>query len=307
MKSILLSINGPTGIGKTKLAISLAEHYKTEIISSDSRQFYKETSIGTAVPTEEELAKVQHHCVQHKSIHDSYTVGDFEKDVLKILGKLFNNHDLVILVGGSGLYTDAVIRGLDNFPEVDSQIRLNLNKQYDQKGIEPLSRQLISLDPLYAKSVDLKNPHRVIRALEICLGTGLPYSSFLNKKKTERPFLPIHIGLSVDRAILYDRINNRVNKMMQDGLLQEAQTLYPYRHLNALQTVGYSELFDYLDEKCDLDTAIEEIKKNTRRFAKRQLTWYRKNKNLLWFDMNYDLETIVKAIETQRTVFENGN
>jgi len=296
MKKVLITVVGPTAIGKTKLAIDLATYFKTEIISADSRQFYKEMTIGTAVPSRDELDSVPHHFIQHKSIHEAYNVGDFEKDALKILDNLFKKHDYVVMAGGSGLYIDAVIRGLDTFPEVDSEIRANLNTSLKKEGIEVLQNQLKELDPQYYAQADIQNPHRIIRALEICLGTGKSYSSFINKKKVPRPFCTIMVGLSTERSILYDKINKRVDTMIKNGLVEEARSLYKYKNLNALQTVGYTEFFNFFDGKWDLDFAISEIKKNTRRFAKRQLTWFRKNKNIVWAEKKTSFEEIIDKI-----------
>lgn len=293
----LLTIVGPTAIGKTKLAIAIAKYYNTEIISADSRQFYREMSIGTAVPLKEELATVPHHFIQHKSIQETYNVGDFEKDTLKALELLFEQNDMSIMVGGSGLYVDAVIYGLDSFPEVDEQIRIQLNTVYKQHGIEVLQNQLKVLDPEYYAMVDIQNPHRIIRALEICIGAGETYSSYINQEKPKRSFNTIIVGLSADRNILYSKINKRVDTMIENGLIDEARTLYQYKHLNALNTVGYKEIFNYFDGIWDLDFAISEIKKNTRRFAKRQLTWFGKNKDIIWVDHTTPFEEIIAKIE----------
>ena len=302
----LISVVGPTAIGKTSLAISLAKHYKTEIVSADSRQFFEELRIGTAVPSKEELATAPHHFIQHKSIFESYSVGDFEKEVIALLSNLFNKHDCVIMVGGSGLYVDAVTKGLDEFPIVDPGIREDLNKKLKDSGIVELQTQLKLLDENQYAKIDIENPHRLIRALEICIGSGQPYSSFLNKRKTKRPFKTITIGLKADRQVIYDRINQRVDLMIKEGLVKEARTMYPHRALNALQTVGYKELFNYFDGEWDLDFAISEIKKNTRRFAKRQLTWYRKNEKIIWFDYNADEVNIFKSIDKEISALRDG-
>lgn len=296
MSKYLISIVGPTAIGKTALSIKLAQHFKTDILSADSRQFFKEMSIGTAAPTQEEMQAAKHHFIHYKSITDDYSVGSFEKEALHTLKHLFKTHDVAVMVGGSGLYVDAVTKGFDDFPEVDSHIRNRLNKDLKTKGLSFLQEQLKTLDLQSYQTIAIDNPHRVIRALEICLGTGKPYSSFLNKAKTERSFKTISIGLTADREIIYERINQRVDKMMQDGLLEEAETLYSHKSLNALNTVGYKELFNYLDGIWTLDFAVSEIKKNTRRFAKRQLTWFRKDKSILWFDYKTPAETIISEI-----------
>jgi tRNA dimethylallyltransferase len=293
----LISVVGPTAIGKTSLAITLANQYHTEIISADSRQFYKELRIGTAVPSIEELNTAPHHFIQNKSIFNHYSVGDFEKEAMALLASLFETHDKVILVGGSGLYVDAMTKGLDDFPDVPPRFRDELNKTLEKKGIKALQDQLKLLDTDYYNKVDLENPHRLIRALEICLSTGKPYSSFLSKKTIKRPFHTITIGLTADREIIYERINQRVDVMIANGLLEEAQKVYPHKELNALQTVGYRELFNYFDGLWTLDFAISEIKKNTRRFAKRQLTWYKKNRDIMWFNFDEDRLQIIKEID----------
>lgn len=280
----LITVIGPTAIGKTALAIQLAKFFDTEILSSDSRQFYKEMRIGTAVPEDDELQSVKHHFIQHLSIHDNYSVGDFEMHATACLNHLFSVKDVVIMAGGSGLYNKAVIEGLDNFPKVDAEIREGLNQLLHSHGIEALQLKLQALDPDYYTVVDLNNPHRLIRALEVCLGTGKPYSTFLNQQKRQRDFNTIKIGLTAERELIYDRINRRVDIMMANGLLEEARSLFPYRHLNALQTVGYKELFEYFAGNTTLEFAVSEIKKNTRRFAKRQLTWMRKEEDIVWFD-----------------------
>ena len=293
----LLVVVGATGIGKTALAIQLANHFKTEILSADSRQFYKEMHIGTAVPDKEELKLATHHFIQHKSIHDTYTVGDFEREALDLLDQLYKKHDLVIMVGGSGLYIDAVLYGLDSFPDIEPSVREVLNKELDQDGLGPLQQELIAVDPLYAKKVDLNNPHRVLRALEVWRATGKAYSSFLGRNKTSRPFNTVIVGIEAAREVIYHRINARVDHMMAAGLLKEAVALKEFENLNALQTVGYRELFQYLDGHCTLEEAVEEIKKNTRRFAKRQGTWFRKNKSILWVPYNMSLELKLEQIQ----------
>ena len=296
MKKTLIVVIGPTAIGKTTLAITLAKHYKTEILSADSRQFYKEMSIGTAVPSKEELQEATHHFIQHKSIHDVYSVGDFEREAIEKLEQIFKEKDLAILVGGSGLYVDAVTKGLDKFPKVASEIRTNLNHDLKTKGIEYLQEQLKQLDIKYYQKVDLDNPHRLIRALEICIGSGQPYSSFIGQKKPQRFFNTITIGINAEREIIYDRINRRVDIMINEGLLDEVKNLIANKKLNALQTVGYRELFSHLEGDYDLDFAISEIKKNTRRFAKRQLTWFRKNKEAIWVPFDYNFKDIIQEI-----------
>ena len=298
MINYLITVVGATAIGKTALSIQLAKHFNSEIISSDSRQFYKEMKIGTAVPTDAELQAATHHFIQNRSIFDTYSVGQFEKDALQKLDTLFLKNNIVIMVGGSGLYTNAVINGLDYFPEVTPDIRTQLNQKLENNGILNLQNQLKELDPESYASIEIENPHRLIRALEICIGTGKKYSEFKNKPKATRNFTPIKIGLLADRTIMYNRINQRVDSMMQQGLLDEAKKLHPYKNLNALQTVGYKELFDYLDGKYTLEFAIEEIKKNTRRFAKRQVTWNKKDTSIHWFDFKTDTVEIITKIES---------
>ncbi len=299
MKKHLIVIVGPTAIGKTNLSIQLAKHFSSEIVSADSRQFFKETSIGTAVPSAEEIIAAPHHFIQHISIHNNYSVGDYEKDALQCLDSLFKEHDISILIGGSGLYVDAVTKGLDTFPETDLSVRKQIQNDLDIHGLSYIQDKLKEFDPIYHQKVDLNNTHRVMRALEVSISSGLPYSSFLTQPKKERPFNIIKIGLSAERQTIYDRINQRVDIMMKDGLLEEVSNLYKHRDLNALNTVGYKELFKYLDGEWELDFAVSEIKKNTRRFAKRQLTWFRKDTEIQWFDYTYDIDTIVNHIQHQ--------
>jgi tRNA dimethylallyltransferase len=295
----LLCIVGPTAIGKTALSIKLAKAFDTEILSADSRQFYKEMNIGTATPSKKEMAAAPHYFIHHKSIEEEYSVGDFEKEALSKTEELFKKHNLLILVGGSGLYVKSLLEGLDDFPEISPEIRMKLNEQFAELGLEPLKEQLKSLDPEYFKKMDSDNPHRVIRALEICLGTGKAFSSFLDHPKTQRPFKSISIGLTAPREEIYERINHRVDIMMDEGLLEEARDLYSKHHLNALNTVGYKELFAYFEGKLNLEEAVAEIKKNTRRFAKRQLTWFRKDKNIHWFDYKTPAEEILAFIKAE--------
>lgn len=296
MTKILISIVGPTAIGKTALSIKLANHFKTEIISADSRQFFKEMHIGTAAPTPQELNQAKHHFIHHKSIEDEYNVGTFEKETLQKLKQLYANHDIVIMVGGSGLYVDAVTKGLDHFPRVDKTIREKLNIQLVNEGLETLQNNLKERDEDTYNVIALDNPQRVIRALEICIGTGKPYASFLNKEKNNRGFKTITIGLTAERPIIYSRINQRVDDMMKDGLSKEAESLISKQKLNALNTVGYKELFKHFNGEWTLDFAISEIKKNSRRFAKRQMTWFKRNEDTLWFDYNTEIQIIIDAI-----------
>jgi len=303
----LITIIGPTAIGKTALSIKLAQHFNCDIISCDSRQFFKEMTIGTAVPTAEELAAAPHHFIQNKSVFDTYNVGDFEQESLATLDHLFQENNVQIMVGGSGLYVDAVLKGFDEFPNIEPTIREQINADYDQLGIEFLQEKLQTLDPEYYQKLatenpqTLVNPQRMKRFVEVCLGTGKPYSSFLGKRSVQRNFTPIIIGLQADREKMYERINLRVDNMMQEGLLDEVQKLYPNKQLNALQTVGYRELFDYLDHKTTLAEAIEQIKMNTRRFAKRQITWFKRTENVHWFDYLSPVEEIITSIEKQIT------
>ncbi len=278
----LLVIAGPTASGKTAAAIRLAQYFKTVILSADSRQFYREMSIGTAKPDTEELAAAQHYFINSHSISQLFSVGDFEKQGLALLEQLFKLHDVVILVGGSGLYIKALCEGFDNIPQANEGIREQLNYELTEKGLLPLQEELKAIDPDYYAEVDINNPQRVIRALEVYRSTGQPFSSYRKAVSNPRPFECIKIALDLPREVLYDRINKRVDVMVKQGLVDEVRSLIPYRHLNALNTVGYSELFDHFDGKTDLNTALELIKQNTRRFAKRQLTWFRKDKEIYW-------------------------
>lgn len=299
----LITIIGPTAIGKTALSITLAQHFGCDIISCDSRQFFKEMKIGTAVPSDEELAAATHHFIQNKSIFESYSVGDFEQEALAKLDELFQKNNIQIMVGGSGLYVEAVLKGFDDFPDIDNSVREIINTKFNALGIEFLQQKLQELDSEYYRKLQsenpqtLQNPQRMKRFVEVCLGTGKPYSSFIGKRKNVRNFTPIIIGLEADREIMYDRINQRVDIMLNEGLLAEAQALYPNKQLNALQTVGYRELFDYFDGKTTLEFAIEQIKMNTRRFAKRQITWFKRTENVSWFDYLMDRKEIIRTIE----------
>lgn len=296
-KPLLICVVGATAIGKTRLAIQLVQAFSTEIISADSRQFFKEMTIGTAVPSSEELAAAPHHFIQNKTIFEPYTVGYFEKEALAKLTDLFRRHQTAILVGGSGLYVDAVVRGLDHFPDVPENMREELNTTLTVRGLEVLQQELKEVDPVYYERVDIHNPHRVIRALEIYRSTKKPFSSFLNQGASKRNFDVMYVGLTAKREVIYDRINQRVDLMMAAGLLEEAKSLHKDSSLNALQTVGYRELFQYLDGLISLEGAISEIKKNTRRFAKRQGTWFRKNDAIIWFDFNTPSEEIITTIK----------
>jgi tRNA dimethylallyltransferase len=305
----LITIIGPTAIGKTSLSIALAQHFGCNIISCDSRQFFKEMKIGTAVPSEEELVAAPHHFIQNKSIFESYSVGGFEQEVLAKLDELFQKNNIQIMVGGSGLYVDAVLKGFDEFPEIDPSVRAEINSKYDTFGIDYLQEQLNALDSDYFQKLQtenpqtLQNPQRMKRFVEVCIGSGKPYSNFIGKRKNTRNFTPIIIGLEAEREIMYDRINQRVDLMLNEGLLAEAKALYPNKQLNALQTVGYRELFDYFDTSIEddklLENAIEQIKMNTRRFAKRQMTWFKRTENVSWFDFLTDREEILSIINSK--------
>lgn len=300
----LITIIGPTAIGKTSLSIALAQQFQCEIISCDSRQFFKEMRIGTAVPSNEELAAAPHHFIQNKSIFENYSVGDFEKEAIAQLNELYKTNDFAILVGGSGLYVDAILKGFDSFPDIEASVREEVNAKYELQGISYLQEQLALLDSNYFEKISLENPQtlqnpqRMMRFVEVCIGAGKPYSSFLNQAKNNRDFTPIIIGLEAERSVMYDRINQRVDIMINEGLLAEAELLYPHKELNALQTVGYRELFRYFDGDDSLEFAIEEIKKNTRRFSKRQLTWFKRTENTQWFYYLTDRAEIIQYIKT---------
>lgn len=274
----LVVIAGPTAVGKTALAIQLAKYYNTVIISADSRQFYKELSIGTAKPDEQQLKDVTHYFVNNKSIPDLYGAGHFEKDVIPLLNELFKQHSIIFMVGGSGLYIDAVLNGVDDFIDIPISVRENINLSLKEKGINWLQEEVRKNDPDYFNSVDIYNSQRLVRALEVFSYTGLPYSSFLKKEKADRNFTPVKILVNMPRQELYHRINERVDKMMEEGLLEEAKKFSDQKNVNALKTVGYKELYDYLDGLYDLKTAVDKIKQHTRNYAKRQLTWF-KNKD----------------------------
>ena len=300
MSKSIITIVGPTGIGKTDLSIFLAKSLKSEIISADSRQFFKEIPIGTAAPSKNELNQIKHHFIHNKSIKENYSVGEFEMEALSKIRTLHERYNTLIVVGGSGLYINSIIYGLDNFPKIDSKVRANLNKDLKDNGIEFLQNELKNNDALSYSKIDIKNPHRLIRALEIFRGTGSTYSSFINNsKKQKREFKIINIGLTADRKIIYERINKRVDYMIENGLIKEAQMVYKHKDLNALKTVGYKELFEYLSGKCTLDKAIDEIKKNTRRFAKRQITWFKKQENTTWFDYKEPYKNVLLHVKNK--------
>lgn len=294
----LIVIPGPTGIGKTDLSIDIALEFNTEIISSDSRQVYKELKIGTAVPTDDQLKRVKHHLIGHKSIYDYYNASMFEMEVLDLLQKLFVDHDKVIMTGGSGMYINAVCDGIDELPDIDMEIRNDLITKHEKEGIESLRMQLKMLDPESYKKIDLKNAKRILKALEVSLQTGKPYSSFLLGNKKERNFEIVKIGLQRDRAELYERINLRVDQMVEEGLVEEARRFYKDRKLNSLNTVGYKELFEHFDGVITLEKAIELIKRNSRHYAKRQISWFARDKDIVWFNPD-NFREIVNFIRSQ--------
>lgn len=280
----LIVLVGPTGVGKTETSLKLAEYFRAPIINADSRQIYKGMTIGTAAPTEEDRKRVTHYGVQFLNPGDYYSAAQFELDVMQLLEELFLKHDYVVLSGGSMMYIDAVCNGIDDIPTVDAETRKMMLERYEKEGLEPLVRELRILDPEYYRIVDLKNPKRVIHALEICYMTGKPYSSFRTNKKKERPFRIIKIGLKRDREILYERINNRVTKMLEDGLEYEVKALLPYRGSNALNTVGYKEMFAYLDGKMTYDEAADKIRQNSRIYSRKQMTWFKRDEQIQWFE-----------------------
>ena len=279
----LIYVAGPTSVGKTKFSIELAKKFKTEILSCDSRQFYKEISIGTGVPSKKELSEIKHHFIQHKSIRDIYTVGDFEKEIIYKINNLFKYNKTLIMVGGSGMYADAVMFGLDKFPEVPKETRKQINYYYKAHGLKSLQKLLYQKDPIYFNIVDKNNPVRLIRALEVSISSGKPYSSFLGKSNKKRDFVSKMILLQCPREKLYNKINKRVDLMLDKGLREEAYDLIKYKNLTPLKTIGYKELFNHFEGKLSLEDAIKEIKKNTRRFAKKQMTWFKKYDNAFRF------------------------
>ena len=297
MKKKLITISGQTASGKTNLSIRLAQNLNCSIISCDSRQFYKEMSIGTAVPSKLELSKANHYFIHHKSVKDNYTVGDFQNDALKLIENLFKKDDYIILTGGSGMYMDAIVNGIDKFPKIKLGVRELLNEKHNSGGILFLKNKLKELDPEYYDIVDVNNHRRLIRALEVCISTGKPYSSFLNKKNKKYDFESVNFGIKVDRELLYKKINYRVDKMISDGLIKEAKTLLNFKDLNPLNTVGYKELFEHFKGNLTKSQAIEKIKQNTRRYAKRQMTWL-KNKNLVWIENNVEIDEIKRFINS---------
>ncbi len=295
MIKTVLVIAGPTAVGKTALSVELAQQLQTEVISADSRQLYQELTIGTAKPTVAEMAGVRHHFINSHTIHSPISAGQYEREALTIIDGLFQDTNLLILSGGTGLYVNAVLHGLDDMPEGDPNLRLRLQQQFEQEGITALQAQLLALDPAFAQLMDLNNTQRVMRALEVCLTTGRPYSSFRQRRQVDRPFRTVLIGLDRPRDELYARIDGRVEAMLAVGLLDEAERLLPYRHTAALQTVGYKEVFGYFDGTYTYSAMVELLKRNTRRYAKRQLTWFRHQNEFQWFHPD-DVEGILKEL-----------
>ena len=288
----LIVLIGPTGVGKTELSLRLAEHFHTSIVSSDSRQLYADLKIGTAAPTPEQLQRVPHHLIGTLKLTDYYSAAQYEQEALTILEELFATHNTVILTGGSMMYVDAICKGIDDIPTIDAETREMMLQKYETEGLESLCAELRLMDPEYYKIVDLKNYKRVVHALEICYMTGKTYTSFRTQQKKERPFRIIKIGLTRDRAELYDRINRRVDQMMDEGLLEEARTVYPYRELNSLNTVGYKELFQHFDGTWELPFAIEKIKQNSRIYSRKQMTWFKRDEEIQWFHPEQEVEIL---------------
>ena len=303
MPKTLLILLGPTAVGKTDLSIEIAKYYNTEIISCDSRQIYREMRIGTAVPDQQTLEIIPHHFIRSHSIHDYYNASKFEEEVLERLELLFQTKDVVLMTGGSMMYIDALCKGIDDLPEVDDELRKSLMERMETEGIESLRNELRYHDPVYYNEVDLRNPKRILHALEICLMTGKPYSSFRINQPKKRPFNIIKLGLNLDREVLYNRINQRVDVMFGEGLEKEALSLYPFRHLNSLNTVGYRELFDYFDGKMTIEEAKEKIKANSRKYARKQLTWFRRDSEIVWFTP--DMKNEIIAFGDQQLKAEN--
>lgn len=301
-KPTLIVVLGPTGVGKTNISLSLAEHFGCPIISSDSRQFYRELKIGTAAPTEDQLKRVSHYFIGSHSIFDEYNAGQYEQDAIKLLDELFQKHEVLMLVGGSMMYIDAVCNGMDDIPTVDIETRTFWQNEFAEKGLEYIQKVLKRLDPVHYEQVDLQNPKRIIHALEICSLTGKPYSDLRTGQRKQRSFNILKIGLNRPRPELYDRINLRVDEMMHAGLLQEAEQFYPYKHLNTLNTVGYKELYEFMDGNWTLDFAVNMIKQDSRRYAKRQLTWFNRDKEIHWFQPEEEeriLEFVTAALNVK--------
>lgn len=292
----LVVVLGPTGVGKSNISIQLARHFNTEIISADSRQFYRELAIGTAIPSTDELNEIPHHFIQSKSVTDYYNVSDFEYEALQVIEQLFEKANPVILTGGSMMYVDTICKGIDDIPTVDPDIRADVVRWFEENGLDALKKRLLEVDPDYYQIVDLNNSKRLLHAVEIHQMTGQPYSSFRKNTVKERPFRIIKIGLNQDRKILYERINQRVKQMMEAGLLEEVKTVYQYRKLNSLNTVGYKELFSFMDGDCTLEEAIDLIQRNTRKYARKQLTWFRRDPEIIWFEPD-QIQDIISCIE----------
>lgn len=299
----LIVVLGPTGVGKSDISIQLAQYFCSEIISADSRQFFRELCIGTAVPSPEDLKAVPHHFIQTRSIHDYYNVSEYEAEALQLISQLFRNTNPLILTGGSMLYVDTVCKGIDDIPTVDPEIREEVIRWYQENGMEALRERLLAVDPEYYGIADLNNPKRLLHAVEIHQMTGKPFSSFRKSTVRQRPFHILKIGINQDRQLLYDRINQRVERMMEAGLLEEAKSVYPYRKLNSLNTVGYKELFSFLDGTCSLDEAVDLIKRNSRRYARKQLTWFRRDQEIKWFEPE-QIQEIIAYVEHKMS--ENG-
>tara|TARA_Y100000766_G_C18863637_1_gene584557 strand:+ start:116 stop:1036 length:921 start_codon:yes stop_codon:yes gene_type:complete len=302
MSKLLIVIVGPTAIGKTALAIKLAKHYKTEIISADSRQFYKELNIGTAKPSNKQLQSIRHHLIDNISISDNYNISQFESDAKENIDNLFKTKDYAIVVGGSGLYINTILYGIDKMPKVDDSLREKLNSEYLNNGLRNLHYKLKKLDPISYEKIDLDNHRRVIRALEVTISSKKPYSSFLKDSDRKPGYNEIIIGLNTDRTRLHSMINKRVEEMIECGLVKEVKKLRKFKHLNSLNTIGYKEIFDYLEDKMNLEQAIENIKTNTRRYAKRQITWFKSNKMINWFDYEYEIENIINQIDKHPSI-----
>ncbi len=304
MKPVVINIVGPTATGKTRLAVELARQLQTEIINADSRQVYKEMYIGTAIPSEEEKQNIPHHLMQHVSIRQPYTVKDFEKEALEKIESIHKKSPFVIVVGGTGLYFRALNEGLDEIPDIPSAIRHKILQEFEEKGLVWLQAEIQRKDPVYFQQADIQNPRRLLRALEVIRHTGKPFSAFRTGEKKQRNFFAVWIGLTANRELLYNRINTRVDRMMEKGLPEEVEKLYPHKHLQALQTVGYKELFAFLDKKISLEDAVENIKKNTRRYAKRQITWFKRNPAIHWLDITEPDLTgkALKWIEHQQNI-----
>lgn len=298
MSKTLIIILGPTAIGKTAVGIQVAQHFSTEIISADSRQIYKELHIGTAIPTSQELHTVKHHMVQNHSIHEYYNASHFEVESLKIMEELFSKNDVIVMTGGSMLYIDVVCHGIDDLPTIDPEIRLKLIQKFGTDGIDSIRRELKKMDPEYYQVCDLRNHKRMMHSLEIYYTTGKKYSSYLLNTKKERDFTILKIGLNTDRKLIHERINNRVDQMINLGLIEEARLVFPFQNLNSLNTVGYKEIFDYFNHEISLEEAIELIKRNTRRYARRQLTWFNKDTEIHWFRPE-EIKSIIEFLDNK--------